>query len=210
VTQVADTYLGLSAYADIRYLSRLVDEEFCMTGAQISVDPRPQVRQALFVELKQLPALQAVSSRAHAIANVMETLVKNQQVFIGLLVMFAGLIFFGSVLNSSLVSLAERTREVATWRVQGYTPWQVGGLFLRESVIVNGLGTLVGLPLGYELAVWVTHAYDTEMFRIPVVNPARAWTLTILLGAAFGLAAHALVQRTIHRLNWLEALQAKE
>ena len=210
VAEINDAYLGLAVYADIHYLSRLVREELAVTGVQLSVNPTPEARRELFRELKRLPALQAVTARADTIANVVDTLVKNQQVFIFLLVMFAGVIFFGSVLNSSLIGLAEREREVATLLVLGYTERQVGGLFLRESLLVNTLGTLVGLPLGYLLNVGIAVAYDTEMFRIPVTDPKMIFLESLAIGTAFALAAHAVVQRTIWRMNWLEALKTKE
>ena len=64
------------------------------------------------------------------IRSLEKTLVENMWVFIGMLVMFAGIIFFGSIFNASLVSLAERQREVATLRVLGYGPWQIGSLLV--------------------------------------------------------------------------------
>jgi putative ABC transport system permease protein len=210
VAEINDAYLGLAVYADIHYLSRLVHEEFAVSGAQLLVEPGAESRGALYRELKRLPALQAVTARADTIANVMDTLVKNQRVFIFLLVMFAGVIFFGSVLNSSLIGLAERAREVATLLVLGYNERQVGGLFLRESLLINTAGTLAGLPLGYLLNVGITIAYDTDMFRIPVIDPKKIWVAALVLGTLFALAAHAIVQRTIWRMNWLEALKTKE
>ena len=72
------------------------------------------------------------------------------------------MIFFSSLLNTSLISLAERRREVATLRVLGYTEWQVGGLFFRESMLINVLGTLFGLPLGYGLSRYLAVMYNTE------------------------------------------------
>ena len=210
VVQITDSYLGMVAYANLGYLNRLVGEELSINGVQLAVAPDPAARRALYRELKQLPSVQAVTARADTIRTVRETLVKNQRVFIALLVLFSGAIFFGSVLNSSLVSLAEREREVATLLVLGYTPWQVGGLFLRESMLTNVTGTLLGLPLGYLLSVGITIAYDTEMFRIPVVDPTRIGWLTFLLGIGFGLLAHLWVQRSILKLDWLEALKTKE
>ncbi len=210
VEEIVDSYLGTAVYTEIDFLARLVGEEFALSGAQLAVDPRSEAKRSLFRDLKQLPALQSVSARADTIHNVMETLVKNQRVFIGLLVGFAGVIFFGSVFNSSLISLAEREREVATLRVLGYGPWQVGGLFLRESAITTILGTLLGMPLGYELNYGITLSYETEMFRIPVVDPAWSCVITFWLGAGFGLVAHLIVQREILRMDWLEALKTKE
>ena len=58
------------------------------------------------------------------------------------------MIFFASLLNTSLIGLAERRREVATLRVLGYGAWQIGGFFLRESMIINVLGTLLRLSAG--------------------------------------------------------------
>ena len=210
VADIADSYIGVAVYADIHYLSRLMNEELAITGVQLKVRPEPAFRRELYREIKQLPAVQGVSARADIIRSVNETLVQNQHVFIGLLVMFAGVIFFGSVLNSSLVSLQERQREVATLRVLGYGPWQVGFLFLRETALVNGVGTLLGLPLGYLLNYGIVSAYDTEMFRIPLIDPTEVWLIVLGLGTAFGLAAHAVVQWNIFRMDWLEALKTRE
>lgn len=210
VAEIADSYLGLAVYADLYYLSRLVGEPVALTGAQLALRPDRRLRQALYGELKQLPGLQAVSARADAIRSVTDTVVKNQRVFIGLLVLFAGAIFFGSVLNASLISLAERQREVATWRALGYGEWQVGGLFLRESMLANLLGTLLGLPLGYLLNVGITMAYNTDLFRIPVVDPTWSWGWTVVVGSLFALLAHGCVQWTIQRMDWLDALKTKE
>jgi len=210
ISSISDSYLGLVAYAEIGYLSSLVGEEFAMNGAQLAVRQEPEIRTALYRELKQMPTLQAVTARADTIYNVRETLVKNQRVFIYLLVGFAGVIFFGTVLNSSLISLAERQREVATLRVLGYNEWQIGGLFARESLLTNFVGTLAGLPLGYALNVGVTAAYDTEMFRIPLVNPTGVCVAVVIVGTLFGVAAHLLVQRSIFTMDWLDALKTKE
>jgi putative ABC transport system permease protein len=209
VAELSDSYIGMAVYADIGYLSRLVNEEFAMTGVQLGVSRNRSTIQALYTQLKQLPAVQAVNARADTISNL-EFIVETQRIFIAFLVIFAGVIFFSSLLNSSLISLAERQREVATLRVLGYTQWQVGGLFLRESLVVNSLGTLVGLPLGYTLAWVLSRLYDTETFRFPLVTPANVWYSAIAMAILFALVAHAVVQHSINHLDWLEASKTKE
>jgi ABC-type antimicrobial peptide transport system permease subunit len=86
------------------------------------------------------------------IRKLVEALLESQYIVLGVWVVFAGVLFFGSVLNASLVSLAERQREVATFMALGYTRWQVGAMFMRESMLINTAGTLMGLPVGYGLA----------------------------------------------------------
>jgi putative ABC transport system permease protein len=210
VVEISDSYIGLSVYAEINFLSRLIDEEQALTGVQLAMDPRREAYKIFYREVKRVPALQAFNERASNVKNLMETLVNTQDIFIGLMTLFAGVIFFASLLNTSLIGLAERRREVATLRVVGYSPWQIGGYFLRESMIINVLGTLIGFPLGYGLVWYLTYVYDTEMFRFPLVVPPSVWIKTFALAIVFGLAAHVFVQREIHRMDWREALNVKE
>ncbi len=210
VVEIAESYLGTAVYADIDYLSRLIGEEAALTGVQLAVDGEADHLAALYRELKRMPSLQAVSDRQSMVETLEETLVLNMLVFIGLLVIFAGIVFFGSILNASLVSLAERQREVATLCVLGYGPWQIGSLLLRESMIVTLVGTLLGMPLGVLLTMGMATSYDSEMFRFPVIHSAGTWIWTLTLAVLFGLLAHVFVQWNVHRMNWLEALQAKE
>jgi putative ABC transport system permease protein len=210
VAAITDTYLGLSVYADFAYLNRLLGEEFAVSGVQLALDGTPANYREMHRELKEMPAIQNISARKDRIKNIMDTIIDTQQTFIGVLVVFAGIIFFGSVLNSSLISLAERQREVATLRVLGYTPWQIGGMFFRETVVINSIGTVLGLPLGYQLSVIIMDAYANELFRVAVATPAWLWITTLSLAVAFVLVAHGFVQRSIHQMDWLDALKVKE
>jgi putative ABC transport system permease protein len=210
VVEIADSYVGIAVYANIHYLSRLIDEESAVSGVQLQVDSRDGPKRELFRAVKRLPAVQTYSSRLNTIYNVTETVLKTQAIFIGLLVLFAGVIFLTSLLNTSLIGLAERRREVATLRVLGYTEWQIGGFFLRESLLLTVLGTLLGMPLGYGLCVWVTRRFDTEMFRFPLVSPPIIWIRMWGFAFLFALLSHITVQRSINRMDWREALNVKE
>lgn len=110
ISAITDTFLGLSVYADFHYLNSLVGEEFAVSGLQLATSSAAGSSRALHKELKELPAIQAVSTRAHMIQNLKDTVIDTQKTFIGVLIVFAGIIFFGSVLNNSLISLAERQR----------------------------------------------------------------------------------------------------
>ena len=77
-------------------------------------------------------------------------------------------------------------------------------------MIVTLIGTVLGMPLGYALTVATAAAYASEMFRLPIVAYAATWWLTLLLAAVFAMVAHGFVQRTIHRMDWLDAMKAQE
>lgn len=210
VARITDAFLGMSVYADIHYLSRLVGEELVVSGVQLKTNNSAATAGDLYPRLKTMPALQAVSARADVVHVFEKQVLETQSIFIGAFVFFAGITCFGAILNASLVNLAERVREVATLRVLGYSPGQVAGMFLKESLLITLAGAALGLPLGYALATLISELYDTEMFRFPVVSPPRVWLLSMGLTLLFGLLAHLFVRRVIHRMDYLEALNVKE
>lgn len=210
VIRVVDSYLGLAAYADFSFLNRLIGESDAITNLQLKVTSGPGLTEQFYRELKTIPSIQAVSAIRDQKHKLQHVLVEQMTISIGIVIAFAGMLFFGSILNSSLISLAERQQEIATFRVLGYTPLQVGTIFIRESLLVNLTGTLLGIPLGIFLGHLIVRLYDFELFRMPFVLTPESMAFTFLLGLTFTVTAHWPVQRTINRMNWLEALNVKE
>ena len=56
----------------------------------------------------------------------------------------------------------------------------------------------------------IARVQDTELFRLPTVDPTAAFAWALPLSLAFALASHAIVQRSINRMDWLEALNIRE
>ncbi len=210
VAAINDSYLGLVAYADFSWLNHLVGENDAVTSVQLQVDPRLDATDTFYRSLKHLPAVQGVAAIRSQKEQLMNVFVDQMLVSIVIVIVFAAVIFFGSILNSSLISLEERKQQVATFRVLGYSAHDVGMIFLRESLVVNLLGTLLGLPLGYLAALKIGELYSSELFRMPFVIGAASWWSTGILAVLFALVAHLPVQRIINRLNWVETLNIKE
>lgn len=210
IVRVVDNYLGLSAYASFDYLNRLVGEESIVTGVQLKINPAPASLNELYAELKHLPKLQSANDIRGERANLVNTLVGAMTASLVVVVAFAGIIFFGSILNSSLISLAEREREIATFRVLGYRPGEIGMIFLKESLIVNLTGSLIGLPLSYWLTSLMVRMYETELFRMPLVISPSAAFYTIGFALLFTFLSYGFVYRAILKMDWLQAMQAQE
>ena len=111
---------------------------------------------------------------------------------------------FGLV-NTLVLSVFERTRELGMLRAIGMTRRQVRRMVRHESVITALIGAALGLPLGIFLALLVTRAlaqFDLQ-FAIPVVSLVAF--VVVAVGA--GLLAAILPARRAARLRVLEALQ---
>jgi putative ABC transport system permease protein len=110
---------------------------------------------------------------------------------------------FGMV-NTLVLSVFERTRELGMLRAIGMTRRQARRMIRHEGVITALIGAALGLPLGVLIAALLTEAltqYGVVM-SIPV-GPLAAFTLVAVLA---GLAAAILPARRASRLNVLNAL----
>lgn len=209
VVAEVDSFLGLSAYADARYLSRLMGEERC-GNALLVAEQRGAPRRPFLTALAERPSVVGTNARERALTQMEETLAKTLWISLFFLVLFAGLIAFGSVLNAALVSLSERQREAGTLRVLGYYPRQVAGIFSGESLLLNAVGVALGVIAGIGLTHLLARAYDTELYRFPVV--IRRLRLAESAAAMFGFVglAQLVVYRLVRKLNWIEVLKVKE
>jgi putative ABC transport system permease protein len=109
------------------------------------------------------------------------------------------------MLNTLVLSVFERTRELGMLRAVGMTRRQARRMVRHESVITALIGAALGLPLGIMLATAVTHALGKYgvTFSLPVAS------LVVFTAAAMiaGVLAAIAPARRASRLNVLEALQ---
>jgi ABC-type antimicrobial peptide transport system permease subunit len=107
------------------------------------------------------------------------------------------------IVNTLVLTIFERTREIGMLRAVGMTRWQVRNMIGFESIITALLGATLGIPLGIVLALMVGKAIDYPAFTIPWV------TLVIFVVSAViaGIAAAIFPAIRAGRLNVLEALR---
>lgn len=208
VASVVEGFLGLDCYADIRYLSRMVGEAHAVNSVQMAVDPSRTAQ--LYSTLKRLPNAQGFTARANTRANIESTFAETLGASLGMMILFAGVLALGAMVNSSLIEIADRERDIATFRVLGYGFGQIAGIFFRQNMIVFLLGLLLALPLGYGMTVAIAGAYNTELFRMPVIVKPGTFAVTAAVSFIFVLVAQGFAYRRIRSLDWLEAVQAKE
>ena len=75
----------------------------------------------------------------------------------------------GVVYNAARVSLSERSRELASLRVLGFTRGEISAILLGELAVVTLMAIPIGLMMGYLFAGLLVAAFDAELYRIPLV-----------------------------------------
>jgi ABC-type lipoprotein release transport system permease subunit len=111
---------------------------------------------------------------------------------------------FGMI-NTLVLAVFERTRELGMLRAIGMSRRQTRRMIRHESILTALIGAALGLPLGVLLAALTTRALGSLGigFHLPVTELAAF----VLLAVAAGIAAALLPARKAARLNVLHALQ---
>ena len=82
---------------------------------------------------------------------------------------FAIIVSFGVVYNSARIALSERSRDLATLRVIGFTQREVAAVILSELTILTLVAIPAGLWIGSQLAAAIVHTASTESVRLPLI-----------------------------------------
>lgn len=201
-------FVGLSAYMDLEELHRIMLEGQVVNGVNMEVDPAYQ--DALYRELKETPAIATVMVKQHSIDSFNDTIAKNLGVMKRINLIFACIIAAGVVYNSARISLSERSRELATLRVIGFTRQEISSILLGELAIVTLLAIPVGLGLGTFFAWWMCTAFDQELFRFPMVVSNRTYAWASLVVIAASAISGLLVRRNLDHLDLVAVLKSRE
>jgi len=151
-----------------------------------------------------------VTITAAARESFRDIMAQNFELITAFNVGFAFVIAFGVVYNAARISLSERSRELASLRVLGFTIAEISLILLGELALLTLLALPLGLLIGWALAKWSLLMLQNELYRIPlIVTPqSGAWAaLTVLAASA---VSGLVVRRRLDRLDLVAVLKTRE
>jgi putative ABC transport system permease protein len=135
---------------------------------------------------------------------------ENQSNVNGLLILlyvllaFSVLISIFGIVNTLVLSIFERTREIGLLRAIGTSRWQIRKMITYESVLTSLIGAVLGLVVGIFLAWIMTLALSDLGLQFAL--PYGQLVVFFVVAAVFGVIAAIFPARRAARLNVLEAL----
>jgi putative ABC transport system permease protein len=109
------------------------------------------------------------------------------------------------VVNTLILTIHERTREIGMLRAIGTSRSQVRRMIRYESVITAMIGAIIGAGIGLLLAIVAVKALADEGFVLSIPYPLLV--IMLMLAAVAGVAAAIAPARRASRINVIEALQ---
>ena len=206
---VLDDFSGLSAYMNIDKLHEVMEEQGDVSGAYMLVDQERVP--TLFRQLKSTPRVAGVMIKRAAVESFNDTIAKNLLTIQLFNAIFGTVIAFGVVYNSARISLSERSRELATLRVMGFTRGEISAILLGELAVLVSLAIIPGLVMGYGFVWWSSRTMvETELFRIPLVIAPATYGRSALTVVIAAIISGLVVRRRLDQLDLIAVLKTRD
>ena len=164
---------------------------------QIRVAGKPGVSQAQLVSeingiLPQGTQVRTGAQQAAEDAKDTDSFISFLRYFLlafGVIALFVGAFV---IFNSLSITIAQRTRELATLRTLGASRRQVRFSVIVESLVMGTMASIVGLFLGLALATGLFKLFDAVGFTLPnsgLIFSTRTIVVSLLLGIIVTLVA---------------------
>ena len=207
VKGVVPQYVGLNAFMEEKQLQRFLRQGEISTSMLVKVEPS-QVgsMKSKYLNASNVTTTESLKDTGDKIRKMMDSFGFT----VWVLAVLGGITGFALIYNSSIISLSERKRELASLRVLGMTPREVLLVITSEQWTLYTFGILLGIPLAYGLEISMAQALSTDLYSLPAELPPVA-----LLGAAVGTAFSVLVAQSrayykIKSLPYVEILATRD
>jgi putative ABC transport system permease protein len=200
--------MGLNAYMNREALNRALGEGDLSSGFVLALDNGSEP--ALLAATREMPRVAGAFSKASMLRNMEEISARNIRIMSTVLTSFAAVIAVGVVYNNARIALAERSWELASLRVLGFTRAEVSALLLGELAITIAVALPLGMLLGWGLVHLIVGLLKSDQFFFPVVIQPRTYAWAAICIVAAGVASALVVRRRIDRLDMVAALKTRE
>ena len=179
-----------------------------INGAWLSVDPA--MDETVYRALDERPGVAGVNVRKLGIRNFYDTMAKTLLTFTLVSTLLAATIAFGVVYNSARIALSERSRELASLRVLGYTQGEVAYILLGELAVLTVCAIPVGFVVGRALCAYMASNLESDLYRVPLILEPGTYSFAASVIIVSAFVSGLIIKFKLNRLDLIEVLKTRE
>lgn len=202
-------YMGLSAYMERSALNRFMREGPAISGAWLAVDDDAEL-QRIYRRLKDSPRIAGVTLRKEEMAGFDRMMQESMLFYTTIALLFSVIIAFGVVYNSARIALTERSRELASLRVLGFTRGEISYILLGELAVLTLFALPLGAAAGWGLCWFLAQGMQSELYRVPLILNADAYAFSAATILVAAVISGVIVRRRLDRLDLVAVLKTRD
>ncbi|WCL49708.1 ABC transporter permease [Leptospira sp. GIMC2001] len=208
VEGTVEEMLGQGAYMERSAVNKLLGEGNSVSFITIRTDSKYE--SDLLRKLKEYPRIAGISTREGVLKSFYDTMSRSLLVTTFILLGFASVIAVGVVYNTAMIALSERSFELGSLRILGFTRTEVFQILAGELTVITIISLPIGGFLGYVLAWTMMNSVDTEGFKIPLVISVKTYGIAVLTTIMTAMFSFYILHRKIKSMDLLRILKVRE
>ncbi len=206
VRGVVENYAGHYVYIPNEVYSNVVGKSAEYNTALIKYDGNETKLAEKLIKSKAVLGVKFNSE----VKSTFSDIVKILSVIIVVMILSAAALSFVVVYNLTDINIAERTREIATLKVLGFTKKEMYRYVFRENTVISLIGTAIGIGLGYILAMYVINTAEIDMVMFGREIYPLSYVASSVLSVVFVVVVNILMRPKINKIDLVESLKAVE
>lgn len=208
VAGIAEMYMGHFIFMNQKQYEKVFGKKYTPNAYLVNLKNNSRKNtKKVAAEFMDLNGVAGVVQNT-AISQELDVVVQSLNMIMVVLIIVAGLLAIVILYNLTNINIAERIRELSTIKVLGFYDKEVTMYIYRETILLTGIGILVGYLGGDLLYRYILYVVppDNVMFNPALSASSFMWPLgvigiiTIILGF--------IVNSKLKNLDMLEALKS--
>ncbi len=205
LVQDAFVYHGVYCYSDAFFFN---GASFKYNTAYVKAKENVDIEALADSIEKEVLVSSATTSkeRSKAIQDVMS----GVSVMTNAVKVFAIMLAIVVLYNLALMNFKERTRDIATLKVLGFSRGEITLSLLFETMSLTAIGVLFGLALGYPFMLLVLGTNIVELVEYMYFIKVLSYALSFLLTFVVALVVNLVLTKRIKKVMMVESLKSVE
>lgn len=210
ITDIYENYVGHNIYVtrDL-YDTWNSNAELTKTYLLKTNDTSDDFEHQLGQKLMDINGVDSVTFYSSLQENFTDMIASISMVVVVLVISAAALAFV-VLYNLSNVNISERTREIATIKVLGFTSRETSQYVNRESILLTMIGAAVGLIVGIFLHNLIMNLAEMDDIMFGRTIKPISFVISFALTMVFASIINLVMQRKLKQIQMVESLKAVE
>jgi len=207
VVGIIPQYSGTNAYMELGALQNFLQQRGLITSCILKINKNniPSLREK-YMHSNAVSSIDERSQRLKKFQDLMSTFGSMIYIY----AMISVVIGFAIIYSSSVITLSERSRELATMMVLGMTSQEVLSVVTFEQWCLAVPAMLLGIPFARLMMEGISSSISTDMYTIPERITFTSLLLAFLVTTLSVWIAQKAAARKIRSLSLVEVLKAME
>lgn len=210
VCGIFEQYLHNYIYMTPTLYSSLYGKYPSYNMLDVKLDDNSQTSQETFSsEILKDDRIAAVSFIATSLEEF-ENMLNSLNLVVLVMITCAAALAFVVLYNLTNINIAERVREIATFKVLGFNNRETSSFIYKENIVLTLLGIAVGLVLGIFLTSFIVQTVEVDniMFGREIYPTSFIYAAGFTM--LFSLIVNAVMSFKIKAVNMVESLKSVE